>query len=52
MNKLGGADFDNKLLEIISNELKKNVGEKLNLGNTHEIIPDVEDTKKNSFYKR
>jgi len=46
VNKLGGADFDLKLLEIISTKFKNLSGEDLIIGDTHELIPEIEESKK------
>jgi len=45
VNKLGGKDLDEKLLEIITLKFKSESNEELQLGTVHELAVSVEDTK-------
>ena len=46
VNKLGGKDLDEKLMEIIASKFKVQTKETLRLGTVHELAVTVEDTKK------
>ena len=46
VNKLGGKDLDEKLMEIIASKFKAQTKETLRIGTVHELAVTVEDTKK------